>query len=237
VGWKLKASRFRRSRRRPSEADPWRTSKPQWATGAEGSGRAHSQCHIGSATSRVIPAAPLPSVVGRKAAVITFRRSTAVRAGVAAVVLGALSVGFAVGWVISSPPPSPSTDKVVTEAATTPMSPPSETATPATAVASCKLGSKVQVRPTTIDIGCHGDISISTVTWSSWGTSTGSGSGTLTVNNCQPSCATGSVSSSPAFVVLSDPVGGVFQDVLITPPSGAMPPQSSSHPGSGWGSG
>jgi hypothetical protein len=105
-------------------------------------------------------------------------------------------------------------------------------------VLSCRPGSKGSVRPTTIDIGCTGgDTSISTVTWSIWGPDHGSGSGTLTVNDCQPSCASGSVRSSPAFVVVSNPQGGVFQDVVITPPSGALTPQASSRPGSGWGSG
>jgi hypothetical protein len=208
--------------------------------------QAQSQCNRGSARLRVIRTARFPSVAGRKAAVITFRRSTVVRVGVAAGVVAALAIGFAFGWAISSLPSSPSTNKVITEAATTPMSSPSaitRAASPATSAAlplgavSCKPRSNVQVRPTSIDIGCHGDTTVSTVTWSSWGTRTASGSGTLTVNNCQPSCATGSVSSSPAFVVLSDPLGGVFQDVLITPPSGSLTPQSGAHPGSGWGSG
>jgi hypothetical protein len=59
----------------------------------------------------------------------------------------------------------------------------------------------------------------------------------LTVKYCRPNCAAGRVSSSAAFVVISDPVRGVFQHVLITPPTGAITPQSSSYPGSGWGSG
>lgn len=252
MGWKLKAYSLRRSGAHPFAADPQRPSKPPRArkpprvrrSGA--SGPANSHGNVGGARSRVIPTPASPTAADRKAVVISVRRSTVVRMGVGAVVLAALAVGFAVGWVISSSPYSPSTSKVVTEAATTPMSSPAATtraASPASqasqppTVASCIPGSKPQVRPTRIDIGCDGHISISTVTWSSWGTSTGSGSGTLTMKNCQPSCAAGSVHSSPAFVVLSDPVGGVFQDVLITPPSGETSPQSSSQPGSGWGSG
>ena len=246
MGWKLKASSLRRSRGHPFAADPQGSSKAARARRPGVSGPAHSNGNIGSARSRVIPTPASPTVANRKAAVITVRRSTLVRMGVGAVVLAALVVGFAVGWVISSSPYSPSTSKVVTEAGTTPTpSPPAttraaSTATPASqapSVASCIPGSEPQVRPTKIDIGCGGHISISTVTWSSWGPSTGSGSGILKVNNCQPSCAAGSVRSSPAFVVVSNPVSGVFKDVLITPPSGQSTPQSSSQPGSGWGSG
>jgi hypothetical protein len=178
--------------------------------------------------------------------VIVVRRSTAVRVGLAAGVVAALAVGFGVGWSISSSSYAASTDNVVTEAATTPMSSPSAmssaispatSSTLASKAVSCRSGSSLQVEPTSIDIGCDGDTVISSVTWSSWGSHTAMGSGTLALNNCQPSCTTGGISSSPAFVVLSDPVKGVFQDVLITPPAGALTPQSSAHPGSGWGSG
>ena len=166
--------------------------------------------------------------------------------GVASAVLAALGIGFAVGLAISSRAPSTSAVKVVTDASvatasshstTTRVSAPTAPAAKEPTVMSCRPRPKPQVRPGTIDIGCSGDVSISGVTWSLWGPSTADGSGTLTLNSCRPSCATGTVSSSPAFVVVSDPQGGVFQDVLITPPTGALAPLSSSHPGSGWGAG
>jgi hypothetical protein len=176
---------------------------------------------------------------------ITFRRRTTVRAGVFAALLAALGIGFVIGLAMSSPLPPAS--RVVVAASTTPTAPLSTitTAIPKTAqsapsptVLPCGARSTQQMRPTVIDIGCASvDIGITTITWSSWGSDGGSGSGVLHENNCQPSCATGSVTSSPAFVVVSNPVGGVFQDVLITPPSDVMTPQSSSQPGSGWGSG
>jgi hypothetical protein len=125
----------------------------------------------------------------------------------------------------------------VSHSTSTTALPPSLPTAAAPLVLSCKPGSKSQVRPKSIEIGCTGDVSVSAVTWSSWGSTRGNGSGMLTVNNCQPSCATGTVSSSAAFVVVSNPSGGVFQDVVITPPSGALTTQSSSLPGSGWGSG
>ena len=211
----------------------------------KGPGFVHSHRRTGNPSPRAVPRKPLPSVAERNVHVITMRRSTVVRVGVAALVLAALGIGFAVGMAISSPAPSTSTVRVVTDpsvasvsthsTATTPSSPVAPTAN-VFKVVSCRPGAKPQVRPRTIDIGCAGDTVISAVTWSSWGRM-GNGSGTLTLNNCQPSCAAGAVSSSPAFVVVSDPVGGVFQNVVITPPTGALSPKSSSHPGSGWGSG
>ena len=237
VGWKLRTS----SLQSDSKSLPGRSARR-----VRGSARTHARGGVGSARSPRDPTVAGPAVADRKTAVISFRRSTVVRIGVGASVLAALTVGFAFGWAISSPSHSTATNKVVTDAATTPTSAPpagskaSSPTTPATlvpTVAACQPGGEPQVRPTSIAIGCDGHISMSNVTWSSWGASTASGSGSVTVNSCQPNCATGSGGSSPAFVVVSDPVGGVYQDVLITPPTGDIAPQSSSHPGSAWGSG
>jgi hypothetical protein len=214
------------------------------------SGRTSPQGSRGNTMSRRIPTSASPSSVDRKAALVTFRRSTVLRIGVGAVTLAALGVGFAVGLAISSRPSAQPTHGVVTDAAT--IQRPSQSATteatsPATAVplppaaSSCTPGAKPRERPASIDIGCDGHIAISGLTWSSWGATTASGSGTLTVNDCQPTCAAGSVKSSPAFVVVSSPSNGIFQDVSITPPPGEMAQQSSSHPGpgptpgAGWG--
>jgi hypothetical protein len=184
----------------------------------------------------------------RNGRVITVRRSTVVRGGIVAVVLVAFGIGIAIGLTVtylqrdttrSSLPPAP-TDRLRPALATTVVAAPktkAATTIPPTAL-SCGPGSTPRVRPTIIDIGCaRGAISVTTITWSSWENAGGSGSGTLNVNNCQPTCAAGSVTSSPTFVVVSDPVGGVFQDVLVTPPSGSLTEQSSSQPGSGWGAG
>jgi hypothetical protein len=187
-------------------------------------------------------------MVKQETRVIALRRSTVIQVVIA--VLVALGVGIGIGLVVSSP--SPPAKSVVTattttshRSTTTATSPPNTapTAAPTTtalpAVLSCGPGPTPHVRPTRIYIGCaSGDISITTIMWSSWGSTAGSGSGTLNVNNCQPNCSTGRVSSSPAFVVVSNSVGGVFQDVLITPPrGGGLTTQSSTQPGSGWGSG
>lgn len=207
------------------------------------SGQTSSQGVRGNRTSRRMPSSTSPTLLDREAAIVTIRRSTVVRAGLGAVVLVALGVGFGLGLALSSSPRAMHNRGVVTDAASTPG--PSESAattdSAATAAAllpaaeSCTPGVAPQERPTSIDIGCGGRIAVSGVTWSSWGPSTGSGSGTLTVNDCQPTCATGNTRSLPAFVVVSRPSDGIFQDVVITPPPGDMAQQASSHPGSGWG--
>ena len=233
----------------------WRASatgqrSPKWLIAGHSkylrAGRPHR--HTGISRSRAHPLKPMTPVVEVKAKVISFRLSTFLRAGVATAVLGALGLGFAFGLAISTPSQSRSPHKVVTESSVASVPSSATTITPATAapatpaaplpkVVSCQPRSGPQMRPTTIEIGCDSGVAISNVTWSSWGSSTGSGSGTLTVKTCQPRCAPGRASSSAAFVVISDPVRGIFQHVLITPPTGVIASHSSSHPGSGWGSG
>ena len=183
--------------------------------------------------------------MARHKAQVVIRRTTAVRVGIVAVVLAALGLGFAIGLAMSSSQPPANMVVVDASIASTTSPTPAATAIPVAVPADksptvlpCGAGATQRVRPTVIDIGCATrNVSITTITWSSWDSRTGSGSGTLHKNNCQPSCAAGGVYSSPAFVVVSNPVGGVFQDVVITPPSGIVTPQSSSQPGSGWGSG
>jgi hypothetical protein len=223
VGWKLTTSSFDDSRQGPR------------ARGGSG------PRHIRSPKSRI-------SRHGRSdARVIAFRHSTVVRVGTGAAVVAALALGFAIGSAVGSQSPAANTGSVAA-AMQTPQRSSSlaftgadPTTTPAASSPvgpSCGPDATRQVRPTRIYIDCaRGDISISDVSWSSWGPTGGSGSGTLNVNDCLPNCATASVSSTPAFVVVSDVVSGMFQRVVITPPSSAGAPQSSARPGSGWGSG
>ena len=177
---------------------------------------------------------------------ITMRRKHCSSGGVAAVVLAALGIGFGVGFAISSKGPSTSAVKVVTDASLAPVpshsttrtaSPPTAPAATLPTVASCRPGQKPQVRPASIDIGCAGDDRVSDVTWSTWERSTGDGSGTLTVRSCRPSCAAGSVSGSPAFVVVSGPPGRRFPGRADH--SADRSPHSAGRlsPRLGWGSG
>jgi hypothetical protein len=59
-----------------------------------------------------------------------------------------------------------------------------------------------QVKPSTYDIGCMASQEfISGLSWTSW-KSVAFGSGTLKVNNCNPSCAMGKYAKFPILVVL-----------------------------------
>ena len=152
--------------------------------------------------------------------------------------LAALGIGFAILLAISSPPPpaNKSGHCSVTHSRDVYRlnRGPNDLLAYSPAM---RVGIEPQVRPTVLYSGCASrDLSMTTVTWSSWGSTGGSGSDTLHVNNCQPDCATGSVNSSPAFVVVSNPVAGVSGQTDHSP-SGVVMPQSSSQPGSGWGSG
>jgi hypothetical protein len=57
--------------------------------------------------------------------------------------------------------------------------------------------------PTQIVTTADGSIYVKDISWSGWGTTTATGTGTLEVNNCNPSCATGTYMGYPATVTLS----------------------------------
>ncbi len=97
------------------------------------------------------------------------------------------------------------------------------------------------IRPTTVYLSCgDGSVSVTSITWQSWGTAAAYGTGTLNVNTCQPDCAAGNVDSYPASIEVSNPSSSsgvpIFQDVTVTPTGGAGQVQSSQTPG-GWGAG
>lgn len=169
-------------------------------------------------------------MAARDRRVITVRRSTVVRVGVAALVLVATGVGVAIGFAIgskSSPPRAASTTSTrgTTGAAhgsdTTPKLPVTSTTIAAVqpAVLSCGPGSTPTVRPTTITVGCAtGSVTVTSISWTAWSAATGGqATGTLNVNNCQPNCASGTSRSTAAIVVVFHAVNGIFQDVSITP--------------------
>jgi hypothetical protein len=104
-------------------------------------------------------------------------------------------------------------------------------------IASCPGGTNTPTHPTKIELGCSGGIySVRNITWSEWSTTTAAGTGTFSENTCQPSCSSGiTFYISPGTVYVVDPVGGVFQEVVITA-SGLRGPLDAFHPGTSWGS-
>jgi hypothetical protein len=95
------------------------------------------------------------------------------------------------------------------------------------------------VRPTTVFLTCaDGGVSVTNITWSSWGTAAAVGTGTLNIKTCQPNCATGGTNSYPASIDVSNPNASsgvpVFQDVTAIPKSGSGQIETSTVPGA-WG--
>lgn len=81
--------------------------------------------------------------------------------------------------------------------------------------------------PATIVIACADDgIGLQDLTWTSWGATSATGTGTLWLNLCTPDCATGQFGHYPASVTLSSVVdsakGPVFTVASLTYP-GAGP--------------
>ena len=87
-------------------------------------------------------------------------------------------------------------------------------------------------------IGFSGDATniVSNITWTSWTATEAIGNGTWGYNNCLPSCAAGTVTSYPATVMLSNPVGGAFTALTETTSGPAGFTNSYTYP-SNWPSG
>jgi hypothetical protein len=61
------------------------------------------------------------------------------------------------------------------------------------------------VRPSAIQFSADGGDVVTGIHWSSWGSRTATGRGTVGWDNCTPNCAEGTTSYGPAIVTLSAP--------------------------------
>ena len=60
---------------------------------------------------------------------------------------------------------------------------------------------KAVARPDTISLACADDnIYVAAINWTNWGGRRSQGSGTLTVNNCKPSCAADKFKTYPVII-------------------------------------
>lgn len=188
--------------------------------------------------------------------IIHVPRRTVGRAGIVVAMFVAIGIGFAIGWLVFHPATTQARTGQATGTVTEPVhnaivprrlrtntttttAPMATTilAAPPASIAPCSGNASQPARPTLLYIGCAtSNSTVTTITWSRWGASGAYGMGTYNVNNCQPDCAGGKYTSVPAAIVVSDPLGGVFQDITVTPMSGGPLGVSSNDPGSGWGS-
>ncbi len=60
----------------------------------------------------------------------------------------------------------------------------------------------MEVKPVQITTSGDGSAYVDKITWSSWGGSRATGTGTLKLNDCNPNCAQGTYSGYPATVTL-----------------------------------
>jgi hypothetical protein len=99
------------------------------------------------------------------------------------------------GTVATTPPPSASAS--------------SATTAPATVITVCRdpavpcSGAEMQTEPTDMSSTADGSRTVSGISWSGWGSATATGTGTMGVDNCDPTCANGTYSYYPATVILS----------------------------------
>jgi hypothetical protein len=114
--------------------------------------------------------------------------------------------------------------------------PPVPRSTPEVAVPTCD-GSPPISQPTEFLLACaDANASVTDITWtSSTGATVVTGTGTFNLNQCQPNCALGSFTHTPATITLSNPTvsGIVFQSVTVVPTDGSAQ-YTVSQPGA-WG--
>jgi len=70
-------------------------------------------------------------------------------------------------------------------------------------VVSCSV-SEQKSEPATLLLSGDGSVFVAAITWSGWGDATAQGSGTLSVDNCNPNCAQGSLSRYPATITVTN---------------------------------
>ncbi len=172
--------------------------------------------------------------------VFTFhvQRRTLVISGVVALIVVVALLAFFVGKSSSSGSATNTTEKRSTTtspsrtSSTTTIAPSSTTTTPPTTtapltyVAPCAPSTNPMLKPATIYLACgSGNVSLTNISWSSWGSSEASGTGTYNVNDCVPYCASGHFASIPATVTMTNPTsaGGAveFGSVNVVPSDGS----------------
>ncbi|TSD98037.1 hypothetical protein FOS14_13625 [Skermania sp. ID1734] len=107
--------------------------------------------------------------------------------------------------------------------------------TPATKAAVFTCRGEPQVRPATIDSVFCADmgLTVTSITWQSWGDNNAVGTGTENKNLCEPTCAAGKIQHRPVTVTLSNPQDGGFSKITLTAGDGTSEsyPLPNSHAG------
>ncbi len=72
------------------------------------------------------------------------------------------------------------------------------------------------IKPREVGFSADSTNDLTNITWSSWTTTSATGSGTWTYESCDPDCANGPTTPYPATIQLSQPVNGVFTAMTET---------------------
>lgn len=129
-------------------------------------------------------------------------------------------LSFTLTRVGTTPPSAPATTPAQ---ATTPSTQAGQAGTLPTVSGVSNVAEIPQVRPNSILLFADGSFSLDGITWSSWTTSSATGTGTLYSSNGNPSMATGTKSNIPVSIALSAPSGGsnpYFTRMVVTDSSG-----------------
>jgi hypothetical protein len=106
---------------------------------------------------------------------------------------------------------------------------PSTTAAPSTAAPASDVGvcitpvvtchGELKTEPTEVILSGDGTAFVNGLTWTGWGLASATGRGTLKLDNCQPNCAQGSLTSYAATIVVSKLTGYVggaaYADMVV----------------------
>jgi eukaryotic-like serine/threonine-protein kinase len=113
-----------------------------------------------------------------------------------------LAQGSTSATVTASPPPSTAASST---AASSTGAPTGDVAVCVTPVVTCK--GELKTEPGEIYVSGDGSAFITGLTWTGWGLSSATGSGTLKIDNCSPNCAQGSFTDYQVTVILSKLTG------------------------------
>ncbi len=124
----------------------------------------------------------------------------------------------------SQPPSSQGGGGLGQAPSSSPTSAPPSSAAPATDVGVCvtpvvTCNGELKSQPTQIILSGDGTAFVTALTWTGWGLEGATGHGTLKLDNCDPNCAQGSLTSYVATIVLSKLTpytgGAAYADMLV----------------------
>jgi hypothetical protein len=121
------------------------------------------------------------------------------------------------GGLGQTPTTAPSTTGPTTGTPSTPAAPVGDVGVCITPVVTCH--GELKTEPSEIILSGDGTAFVTGLTWTGWGLASATGQGTLKLDNCNPNCAQGSLTSYGATIVVSKLTpytgGAAYADMLV----------------------